>query len=144
VQCAVFSVHLVRRLVARFNIIMILAICGLLFTAGVSVSEPVSVCRPTGERYFISDSAQCDRFHMCDEEGRLAAEFLFHCGGPGSGRQQRQAWPPRPGPKGKLVGPRGPGRGGIRGARGRGDGYSTGRGGGGGRGDRYGGSGRYY
>jgi hypothetical protein len=81
VQCqqSASVVHLARRFVARFNI-MILAICGLLFTAGVSVSEPVSVCRPTGERYFISDSAQCDRFHMCDEEGRLAAEFLCQDG----------------------------------------------------------------
>ncbi len=44
--------------------------------------EPVpggaGICLPAhrGVRYFISDSVQCDRFHMCDEKGRLAAEFL--------------------------------------------------------------------
>merc|ERR1711973_76272 len=43
-------------------------------------AEPTSVCRPTGERYFVSDDTQCDRFHMCDEEGRLAAEFLCQDG----------------------------------------------------------------
>merc|ERR1739844_466557 len=42
---------------------------------GSVVGEPVSVCRPTDERYFIADSVQCDRFHMCDEQGNLAAEF---------------------------------------------------------------------
>ena len=62
------------------KVIMIPVICGLLYAVGLAQSEPVSVCRPTGERYFISDSAQCDRFHMCDEEGRLAAEFLCQDG----------------------------------------------------------------
>merc|ERR1711860_262393 len=47
---------------------------------GLAAGEPVSVCRPTGERYFISDSVQCDRFHMCDEDGNLAAEFLCQDG----------------------------------------------------------------
>merc|ERR1711973_823158 len=47
---------------------------------GSVVGEPVSVCRPTDERYFIADSVQCDRFHMCDEQGNLAAEFLCQDG----------------------------------------------------------------
>merc|ERR1712042_413693 len=47
---------------------------------GYVVGEPVSVCRPTNERYFIADSVQCDRFHMCDEDGNLAAEFLCQDG----------------------------------------------------------------
>jgi len=47
---------------------------------GMVVGEPVSICRPTGERYFISDTEQCDRFHMCDENGDLAAEFLCQDG----------------------------------------------------------------
>merc|ERR1739845_326658 len=47
---------------------------------GYVVGEPVSVCRPTNERYFIADSIQCDRFHMCDEDGNLAAEFLCQDG----------------------------------------------------------------
>jgi len=54
------------------------------FLLGVLVaaasSDPVSVCRPTGDRYFVSDTEQCDRFHMCDEEGNLAAEFLCQDG----------------------------------------------------------------
>merc|ERR1711922_59254 len=47
---------------------------------GSVVGEPVTVCRPTDERYFIADSVQCDRFHMCDEQGNLAAEFLCQDG----------------------------------------------------------------
>jgi hypothetical protein len=37
---------------------------GLLFAVSMCLGEPVSVCRPTGERYFISDSVQCDRYNM--------------------------------------------------------------------------------
>merc|ERR1712142_843517 len=58
---------------------MIFAISALCLV-GLAAGEPVSVCRPTGERYFISDSVQCDRFHMCDEDGNLAAEFLCQDG----------------------------------------------------------------
>merc|ERR1711922_54928 len=47
---------------------------------GSVVGEPVSVCRPTDERYFIADRVQWDRFHMCDEQGNLAAEFLCQDG----------------------------------------------------------------
>merc|ERR1711931_547361 len=43
-------------------------------------AEPVSICRPTKERYFIADTVQCDRFHMCDEDGKLSAEFLCQDG----------------------------------------------------------------
>eukprot|EP00092_Neocalanus_flemingeri_P025097 GFUD01027213.1.p1 GENE.GFUD01027213.1~~GFUD01027213.1.p1 ORF type:complete len:221 (+),score=39.18 GFUD01027213.1:127-789(+) len=42
--------------------------------------EPAKPCRKTGERYFLSDRQQCDRFHMCDESGELAAEFLCEDG----------------------------------------------------------------
>nr|AGN29570.1 peritrophins 3-A1 precursor [Acartia pacifica] len=56
---------------------MLLLILGLV---SVVAGEPVSVCRPTGDRYFIADGAQCDRFHMCDEDGNLAAEFLCQDG----------------------------------------------------------------
>jgi len=37
---------------------------GLLFAVSLCLGEPVSVCRPTGERYFISDSVQCYRYIM--------------------------------------------------------------------------------
>ena len=43
-------------------------------------TSPSSPCRPAGYRYFVSDQQQCDRFHMCDEEGQLAAEFLCEDG----------------------------------------------------------------
>merc|ERR1712168_320515 len=43
-------------------------------------ADPVVQCAPSKERYFISDTEQCDRFHMCDTEGNLAAEFLCQDG----------------------------------------------------------------
>jgi len=46
------------------------------FVVSVVVCDPVSVCDPNIGRHFIADHVQCDRFHMCDEEGRLAAEFV--------------------------------------------------------------------
>ena len=55
---------------------MLLVMKALLMTAGVSSGQPSSPCRDTGFRYFVSDMQQCDRFHMCDERGDLAAEFL--------------------------------------------------------------------
>ena len=42
--------------------------------------EASAPCSKTGYRYFVSDGSQCDRFHMCDEEGELAAEFLCEDG----------------------------------------------------------------
>merc|ERR1712179_554079 len=30
-----------------------------------------------GEKYFVSDGQQCDKFHMCNEQGSLAAEQLY-------------------------------------------------------------------
>ena len=33
-----------------------------------------------GEKYFVSDGQQCDKFHMCNEQGKLAAEFLCEDG----------------------------------------------------------------
>merc|ERR1711970_708436 len=33
-----------------------------------------------GEKYFVSDGVQCDKFHMCNEQGNLAAEFLCEDG----------------------------------------------------------------
>merc|ERR1711872_265964 len=46
------------------------------FVVSGVVCDPVSVCDPNIGRHFIADHVQCDRFHMCDEEGRLAAEFV--------------------------------------------------------------------
>ena len=47
-----------------------------------SSAEPSQPCSVPfdGDRYFVSDNQQCDRFHMCDENGRLAAEFLCEDG----------------------------------------------------------------
>merc|ERR1712083_283601 len=47
--------------------------CGVL-------GEPVTRCRPSEDRYFVADSIQCDRFHMCDRDGELAGEFLCQDG----------------------------------------------------------------
>ena len=48
----------------------------------MAIGEPSAPCtKPdNGDRYFVSDKQQCDRFHMCDETGKLAAEFLCEDG----------------------------------------------------------------
>merc|ERR1712240_617338 len=59
--------------------IMIFALSALCLL-GLAAGEPAQLCRPTNERYFIADTVQCDRFHLCDEDGKLAAEFLCQDG----------------------------------------------------------------
>merc|ERR1712226_143612 len=44
-------------------------------TLATSLAAPSEPCRAAGERYFVSDDTQCDRFHMCDETGQVSAEF---------------------------------------------------------------------
>merc|ERR1712142_789365 len=61
------------KMVAKFVVVALAAVSAV-------QAEPVSICRPTKERYFIADTVQCDRFHMCDEDGKLAAEFLCQDG----------------------------------------------------------------
>jgi len=57
---------------------------GCMFVLVVSMATtmglPAEECRATGEKYFLSDERQCDRFHMCDEEGQISAEFLCEDG----------------------------------------------------------------
>ena len=50
--------------------------------AVVVSGEPSVPCHvpANGDRYFVSDKQQCDRFHMCDERGTLTAEFLCEDG----------------------------------------------------------------
>merc|ERR1712183_1180549 len=55
------------------SLIFLVPLSALICTVIGDLAEP---CRNTGDRYFVSDSQQCDRFHMCDENGALAAEFL--------------------------------------------------------------------
>ena len=52
----------------------------LTLTVREALTSPSVPCSPAGYRYFVSDREQCDRFHMCDEEGQLAAEFLCEDG----------------------------------------------------------------
>ena len=54
--------------------------CLVVLQVQTVTTSPSSPCRPAGYRYFVSDQQQCDRFHMCDEEGQLAAEFLCEDG----------------------------------------------------------------
>ena len=60
---------------------MFVALSVLVMLTGREVRGDASApCRKAGYRYFVSDGGQCDRFHMCDEEGELAAEFLCEDG----------------------------------------------------------------
>ena len=60
---------------------MFVALSVVVMLAGREVrGDPSAPCRQAGYRYFLSDGGQCDRFHMCDEEGQLAAEFLCEDG----------------------------------------------------------------
>merc|ERR1712202_95109 len=59
------------------SLIFLVPLSALICTVIGDLAEP---CRNTGDRYFVSDSQQCDRFHMCDENGALAAEFLCEDG----------------------------------------------------------------
>ena len=49
--------------------------------AVVVSGEPSVPCHvpANGDRYFVSDKQQCDRFHMCDDDG-FAEEFLCEDG----------------------------------------------------------------
>merc|ERR1711931_404061 len=69
-----------HHLTQPLTIVMKFIIAFVFALVEVATPEPVSICRPTNERYFIADSVQCDRFHMCDEDGKLAAEFLCQDG----------------------------------------------------------------
>ena len=53
-------------------------VTSLAMLACMATGEPSAPCtKPdNGDRYFVSDKQQCDRFHMCDEMGNLAAELL--------------------------------------------------------------------
>merc|ERR1712168_787927 len=57
---------------------------GLLLSFAIMISfvsgGPSEQCRPSREPYFISDNEQCDKFHMCDENGNLSAELLCEDG----------------------------------------------------------------
>merc|ERR1712098_775541 len=46
-----------------------LLVCGVLAQPSVPCSKSQNE-----ERYFVSDKGQCDKFHMCDETGKLAAD----------------------------------------------------------------------
>ena len=60
---------------------VVLSVLMLMEMTGREVrGEASAPCRKAGYRYFVSDGGQCDRFHMCDEEGELAAEFLCEDG----------------------------------------------------------------
>ena len=60
---------------------VVMSVLMLMLMAGREVRGDASApCRKAGYRYFVSDGGQCDRFHMCDEEGQLAAEFLCEDG----------------------------------------------------------------
>merc|ERR1712137_199479 len=52
-----------------------------LFTLSVITAVLANpVCRPSRTRHFLGDPVQCDRFHMCEPDGTLSAEFLCQDG----------------------------------------------------------------
>merc|ERR1719318_2054403 len=61
---------------------MIFVVTSLAVLVCMTAGEPSVPCtKPdNGDRYFVSDKQQCDRFHMCDETGKLAVEFLCEDG----------------------------------------------------------------
>merc|ERR1712098_16286 len=67
-----FSKH---DMLERVFFLFALLVCGVFAQPSVPCSKSQN-----GERYFVSDKVQCDKFHMCDETGKLAAEFLCEDG----------------------------------------------------------------